>query len=820
MEFKDVHAHLKACEDGNCQCHIWMLNYKSWESRLPLELPTTGRRSTWLCAGIINGRFASGCVVCADASRTDPSFTRAGVVHPDSYSEMKSNRILKFSSMMRHHRSYLHANALRSWATRLGIQCDIATPERPTAPDISVFRSVLTKFRDGVAPASGYWVHGCFLDRKKITRIIWCLFQAMRIIMWTWVDSAVCMSFMRDERKGRLHIRFCCSDRNAHPRSGFLGQSRGHTPDSVGINKATKAIIEQFCTAWCSPPLGCKKAECFNAELFRTLCSKVEAIAVDAAANEVTATFDVHGRTAPDHTLFKNLRWTLRDMAHAGRRILTRPWSADTVLDNAIQITCQMKSSPGQLIQHSHDHRELFKECVAEVPDSDRGTMSNAQNLSAAKHRFESIIRPLSRIILNISAIIMFACKVSHIHHGEASGIACSAWLEMLNDEFLVLIAMLADAGCEALMFIRFCDAEDVALSEVWSEAHAFLDRITWLYHSDGILEVGSHTKFIIKWLQTPRSFMLRNVGKMIGGGPLQSGVLRRCFLHLRRWTVLAQEVIHTEFPDFDLLASFSILSLSKVSNKIASVKPHLQRLGQAFKQHSLEESFFHTQRRAISIFNAEEKDVDAAWRTALLRSDAIDQGRRNTGPMWHVLQRKVTFTHTTSGIEHKFSQVDKKICKQRNMLPANENLAVALLSMDFKAAGGVDNICQEAARVWSESFGTYVRTHKIHRLDKGVKRRSATASGSTEGAFISKFHEDVKRKTPEGSSALFSAHIPQDWGADCQKERLWQQRQRKRRKIEAHINGILLPNEITEEVPQSTTKQYVCVDLPFLALC
>ena len=83
-------------------------------------------------------------------------------------------------------------------------------------------------------------------------------------------------------------------------------------------------------------------------------------IAVDSASDE-TLSADImrpntlaglHGALTP------NLRFVLRDKAHASRRIISRPWSADAYLKDVVLMLASGRRSMAQLIQHSLDIRK------------------------------------------------------------------------------------------------------------------------------------------------------------------------------------------------------------------------------------------------------------------------------------------------------------------------------------------------------------------------------------------------------------------------------------------------------------------------------
>ena len=56
------------------------------------------------------------------------------------------------------------------------------------------------------------------------------------------------MRIMCDERHGRLHVRFRAVGNDLDPATGYLGQSRGHSNDSLGRCEATNGISKKLRT--------------------------------------------------------------------------------------------------------------------------------------------------------------------------------------------------------------------------------------------------------------------------------------------------------------------------------------------------------------------------------------------------------------------------------------------------------------------------------------------------------------------------------------------------------------------------------------------
>ena len=134
-----------------------------------------------------------------------------------------------------------------------------------------------------------------------------------------------------------------------------------------------------------------------------------------------------------------------------------------------------------QKIHHSLDLQRLYKECQSQC--SGFGATSTVyQNLRAAKHRFETFAAPLSRLILGLEGMILFACKLAVLRRGESDEGLCLAFCLLLTPETLILLAMLADASLEALSFVRGLDTESNGIVEISQLVEDFWNRIQWLY--------------------------------------------------------------------------------------------------------------------------------------------------------------------------------------------------------------------------------------------------------------------------------------------------------------------------------------------------
>ena len=560
--------HIATCNVDSCLCR----QVRRWQGLLPLIRDPDAHadeRHSWLGWYLHDdGVVETFCTACA-------------YVHGKA-----AMGVCKLGNLMRHAATRRHRQAVSVFLGRTF--SDVTTT---TAPPASLFKGVLAQFQRGVAPSGGYTLpNGVHVGHEKAQKVLWALAEALTQQKAEQVRQAVCMNILRDERKGRLHVRFRVADAGLGAHRGYLGQARDFVPDAAGLTAATDQVFRTFCTKFAAPPPGAAVAPTFDEPLYRHMCQVVEAITVDSASNEVTAARDMSFGGALSAVGLPlnapNCRYILRGCPHKARRVLSRPWKADPVLDSVVGLFCHWRDSMGQLVHHSVDLKRLYKECVDECA-ADSAVSTRFGNLRSAKHRIETEVTPLSRAVLALSAYVLFATKLAVMRRGERQGHAAETFLEALEPTLIVLLGMMADAGSEALTFIRLLDTEEMPMADTCREVDAFLDRITWLFHERGCLTVAGHTACVIDWLSQPHFFMVRGAGKCIGGGVAEA-TLGAAFSHMTAWTLLARSVLQAEFPEFDLVSAFAAFALparGQPPSPQADRAVKLDRLAQTFKQ-------------------------------------------------------------------------------------------------------------------------------------------------------------------------------------------------------------------------------------------
>ena len=208
----------------------------------------------------------------------------------------------------------------------------------------------------------------------------------------------------------------------------------------------------------------------------------------DAAADEQLAHKMLKGRrlggAVIDEQIFPNCLITLFDKCHAARRIATRgfnlPGTAE-IMDIFIG-----PESFVQVIQHSWAVQEVFSNFIHQHQQSVVKSKT-IKDLKAAKHRFESTQKPLSRACLFVRPLILTALQVRYGRHGQVEARKASRFLDSLSVSNLLLLGCMADAGDELDMLIRFCDNESydsaVLAEKVWEFVHRCLGAILGNHH-------------------------------------------------------------------------------------------------------------------------------------------------------------------------------------------------------------------------------------------------------------------------------------------------------------------------------------------------
>ena len=146
----------------------------------------------------------------------------------------------------------------------------------------------------------------------------WCIAEAL-------LARAASITLFRDERKGRLVLRFRSVTQDLDVRSGTAGLARDHGTGARSITMATWAIMKRLCSSFHSAPycpVVMKGTLC--QPLLDHVSKTVHVMTLDSAADEVLSAEMMRCPALLNNGLqmeiTPHLQFVLRDKAHASRR--------------------------------------------------------------------------------------------------------------------------------------------------------------------------------------------------------------------------------------------------------------------------------------------------------------------------------------------------------------------------------------------------------------------------------------------------------------------------------------------------------------------
>ena len=138
------------------------------------------------------------------------------------------------------------------------------------------------------------------------------------------------------------------------------------------------------------------------------------------------------------------------------------------------------RGSMARIIQNSLEARRVFLGHVRRSLSTNVVRKAVA-NMRAAKHRFESLQKPLGRGCIHMHSTIKTAVHMAE--HGTPDGKSrAKQWLQWLDTERALQAAMMSDASDQAMEFTRFLDSEDVDPARLAVAARHFLSVIRALF--------------------------------------------------------------------------------------------------------------------------------------------------------------------------------------------------------------------------------------------------------------------------------------------------------------------------------------------------
>ena len=484
----------------NIQILAWRFHFECHPHKVQTQ-------ASWIDAVLSSdGEFYVGCMVCGHAAGGPALRITKGVPK------------LKLWQLQRHADTETHKCNVLKMAGADPENAELEGPSNAKPPKLADFQKALAHFQDG----RGFNTLDGIAAKKKLMCMEHVIVEAMRSHWKDKLRTSTSITLLRDERHKRMLLAFRCVDATLSLTQGIIGQSRSYSGTSLGLVDATLQLITTFCTP--SPEKG-KMGEVDQA-LVDHIRSHIHCTTVDDASNEVTAVVD---STSPaivetnalraNEIAFPNHRLVVRDKAHEARRVLSRPWKADEYLDSIVTAIVVGRSSITQIIQKSDDLRAWYAEATRTSKNS--AVSTHFANLRAALHRYESLVTPLSRFVLDVESVLAVAMRIATERSGHAK-IVANAFLSTVDEELLVTVALMADAGDEALQIIRHFDKSSVNSARAGSVVQSFLENIVDLFCNEKIWDVRGHAHCILEWLG--RTHIIRHGADEVRtiGGPLR----------------------------------------------------------------------------------------------------------------------------------------------------------------------------------------------------------------------------------------------------------------------------------------------------------
>eukprot|EP00435_Cladocopium_sp_Y103_P048565 s89_g14.t1 len=776
LPLKLVEQHARCCRSkpGRCGLCHWHLKRSGWLKGL--------KDSSWAKVSVKYNVARLGCTYCALAETESPW----------ALFEQKP-LTMKPYALQRHEESETHKKAAMAFK---------ASDKGIFAPAANEFQDALTKMAKGGSSRDGK----CCSDKR--TQIRWCLSEAVLSLSRERLRRAESVAIMRDERKGRLLLRYRATLDDLSVVSGVLGflPTQGFA-DSIA--EATQKSISDFCTPLLCRPRQFKPvsgADELDKSLLEVLLGKTEILITDAAAPELLASRILTGKrkaaSASELAMalgepFKRVKVIGRDAAHASTRLIKRPFQAHEELERLLAEFVTGKDSFAQKIQHS----PLYMQWWQAAKQGDESFTDGGKNLSAAKHRFSSYFNPLSKISKNLHEMVQVCHKIATVR-GDSSAAWASRLLQNFSGKKAVLLALVADAACTCQDLTRSLDQEGTDICQLNLQVQIFVASLRTLFGAKQVLRLPTYTKHVLDELRrTPIAIL--------------HGCAREVTISDRdEWAAASEIVVATEFPSWDIVASFDAFALDGAAAKIRDrpeAEKCLDKLAHVFgvNQQKLHEQFTAFLPTASALQKQAGLDNRTAWSQALNRVQER-KSMRNRRP--HAELRKaavicafLAWTNSSSGVEQLFSQLQRSPAEQASAKTDTDRRLATV--MGTYSETDATEIVSRARVLYSELLvsGKARKPSGRSRLHKCQEMKQRRPS---EKQWVRDRRSAVLSAASDRRNTVPNLPAIEDLPPGLQKEVAKQKDHACKRKAEAYLDGLLLPAEADGNVLAEAAKK------------
>ena len=623
---------------------------------------------TWCALGRSPaGKRGVGCVMCAEGQRM---LSAGNSVQSKLAKTVKAYAhydigCLKLTNLKRHQSCPGH---IACAAHYLGIDYTPGLDAQGASnfcPNKDDFLKVWDEVSKGIATSEG--IKG-LCAKIKMRQMTWCIAEAMRSKDREFVSTQMAGALMRDDGHGRMHIRYCSTNKALQSRTFMLGQMRT-CASGTGADAKTKntdELFRKFAKAGTPPGTDAHPPGEIISAVYEKMRTTLHQVTFDSASNErLSGEMMRRGLALDQARVFApNVRMITRDKTHGSRRVITRTLAADPVLNSIIErwVTGGKDTrSVASVIDSSDEIRDKFRR-FAEKDLAHIG--SQVWRLGWAPHRYESMAKPLGRMIHCIYAVIQTAEWVIE-HRGDdrgQSGVMID-WLRQFSVEEYLTAAMVCDAAHENIDLIRFTEPEDIDVAKIHGAVATFRHRIRFLFGAEeGCRKVPCFTQFALGAIARVCSFRVKNDVRSFGlQGDVPERLWRTCISRFQPWLIMAEKIIDVEFPSFDVVRSFAIFAricTETEAGEDSEKKQAIQRLAKVFQQcpQQLSSEFARVEPYARSVWQESRCDPGEAWAEAVRR---LTHGRipknfagSQLSTLSQILVEERTYCSTTSGVE------------------------------------------------------------------------------------------------------------------------------------------------------------------------
>lgn len=329
-----LERHAKKCKRSKCIRCMWF--HKGARRRRQCLLQDG--KTTWLTAAFAGSgqtrQLRLGCVLCYNYLKSMTDGCTSDTKKPNLY-HRKFGRFevavqptlgKGTSNLERHSSSKIHREAVLHWEVAKQGSVPVMAPPQEE------FQETLVKFRRGDSARS----QGSGGASDKVVFMRWCLSEALLDRYRTALRNAWTIVLVRDERHGKLLIRFRATLKDMSVVCGVLGMVKlidGSRAKDI-LNATTK-ILSIFATPRYEAPRMFRGGtrEC-DSHLKKHLQESVEMIVSDSAASEILAQQLGMGLRGSHETVFPNAKIIGRDRAHACQRLVKHPWKAESSVNS------------------------------------------------------------------------------------------------------------------------------------------------------------------------------------------------------------------------------------------------------------------------------------------------------------------------------------------------------------------------------------------------------------------------------------------------------------------------------------------------------